>query len=156
MKLTEQKPAADRILITYCAICLILFICYASALLPYNFLIKVASAFFFLSSFLLIFLNHKPLRNGLIYCIWLTVSIAQVGLSIILKGKPEFAASNIIVIGTLRGLFVYLVLYQVFRQCYLLYHKKELELGQKSTDTSIDILATPVIMMSVIIVIAAA
>lgn len=149
ISIVKQSSKINLFLVLHFLIGFILFIAYKFSWIAPTNLGKVILLYSFLLNFLFIFWLHKRLQNWLIYIQWLIVAIFQYAVYIILSQDADLIKG----LSSVRGLLVFLILYQIFRQMSLHYANSELELrGRNSNmDNMVDFVGFYVIFMATII-----
>ena len=135
--------------IIHCCVSLFLFISYKFNWLPSSFLGFAVLGYYMMFTFLFMY-YYKSIKDYKIYLLWLGISLIQFFVYILNKSYKAFKIDERTSLSSLSCLFVFLILYQLFRQISLYTIKQEFIMDTKSRGdevSSLEIVGSPLIMI---------
>ena len=135
--------------IIHVCVSLFLFMSYEFNWLSSSFLGFAILGYYLMFTFLFMY-YYKSIKDYRIYLLWLGIAFVQFLAYILNKGNEAFKIDERTSLGSLSCLFVFLVLYQLFRQISLYTTKQEFIMDTRSRGdeiSSLEIVGSPLIMI---------
>ncbi len=146
---TSPYKGILKLPIIHCCVSLFLFISYKFNWLSSSFLGFAILGYYMMFTFLFMY-YYKSIKDYKIYLLWLGIGFIQFLVYILNKGNDAFKINGRTCLGSLVCLFVFLILYQLFRQISLYTIKQEFIMDTKSRGdeiSSLEIVGSPLIMI---------